>query len=333
MPVRRLVLLSALALFASVPSGASAATCAGADTQISSATLDSSRDAVFCIVNAERAAHGLPSVAPSDKLALAAQRHTDDMVARDFFSHYAPAPAPFGEDPGDRISAADYNWGAYGENIAAGYRTPRSVMLGWMASEGHCTNILDPGFTQLGVGDATAAATIARGVGTWTQDFARPRGAAAPSSDRGPQQGCPYTGLQGIDALGTILSTVLDPSSPEHTSGDTPSSSGGDTPAGHTPSHGDTSADVPAGETPADPARLAVRLRHAGRGLTIAGTLAAADRTRVQVTVLRHGRAVGHGTGRLRHGRFTVRLRTPRGARRFTVVVSAAGQRVVRFVV
>lgn len=330
MPVRRLVVLSALAC-ALVPSGASAATCAAADTQISSATLDSARDTVLCIVNAERAARGLPTVTSSDKLALAAQRHTDDMVARDFFSHYAPDPSPFGEDPGDRITAADYNWGAYGENIAAGYRTPRAVMLGWMASEGHCTNILDPGFTQLGVGDATEAATIPRGLGTWTQDFGRPRGVSAPSTDRGPQQDCPYTGLQGIDADGTVLATVADPPSGD-TSSDTPHS-GGHTPHGETPASGDTTSGVPAGETPADPAGLAVRLHHAGRSLIVAGTLAAADRTRVRVAVLRRGRTVWRGTTRLRHGRFAVRLRTPRGARRFTVVVSAAGQRVSRFVV
>ena len=316
MPVRRLLLLGALAGAVLAPS-ASAASCAGADTPISSATLDSAKDAVLCIVNAERTVRGLPAVTASDRLALAAQRHTDDMVARDFFDHYAPAPAPFGTDPGDRITAAGYAWQSYGENIAAGYHTPRSVMTGWMASEGHCTNILDPGFTQLGVGDATAAATILHGLGTWTQDFGRPRGASAPSTDRGPQQGCPYTGLQGIDAAGTIL-------------GDAPVGSG---------SGGDTSS-TPAGETPAPESpdtsaplqQLALRLRHAGRRLTIAGTLLAPDRTRVRIAVVRGGRIVWRGTTRLRDGRFAVRLRTPRGASRFTVVVSAGGQRVMRTV-
>ena len=39
-----------------------------------------------------------------------------------------------------------------GENIAAGQRTPAQVVRAWMHSEGHRNNILNPDFTQIGVG-------------------------------------------------------------------------------------------------------------------------------------------------------------------------------------
>lgn len=43
-------------------------------------------------------------------------------------------------------------WRAYAENIAAGQATPEAVMRTWMNSTGHRANILDPRFTDIGVG-------------------------------------------------------------------------------------------------------------------------------------------------------------------------------------
>lgn len=294
---------------------AGAATCAGADTQITSATLSTTPAAVLCIVNAERTARGLPAVTQNDKLELAAQRHTDDMVARDYFEHDAPAPAPDGSDPGDRITAAGYEWWSYGENIAAGYRTPRDVMAGWMKSTGHCHNILAPGFTQLGVGIATRAATISRAVGTWTQDFGRPSGTHAPSSDTGPQDACSAsTTLIGLGA-------TLSPPATETPTTPTPTPT---TPVGTTPTDPTGSDDTTA--TPG--AELALLLRHAGRRLTVSGTLMAADGTRVRITIRRSGRVVWRGTARLRKGGFRLRFKVTRDAGPFTVLARAGSQRV-----
>ena len=40
-----------------------------------------------------------------------------------------------------------------GENVAYGYRTGRSVVNdGWMNSEGHRANILNPGYRLMGIG-------------------------------------------------------------------------------------------------------------------------------------------------------------------------------------
>ncbi len=66
------------------------------------------------------------------------------MVRRDEFTH--------GHNFASRISAVGFNWSTAGENIAVGYTTPASVVQAWMASLGHCQNILYPAFSQIGTG-------------------------------------------------------------------------------------------------------------------------------------------------------------------------------------
>ena len=72
------------------------------------------------------------------------------------------------ESTGQRITAAGYNWSAYGENVAYGYSSPESVMQGWMTSPGHKANILNCSFKEIGVG-------LAQPGYYWTQDFAASR--------------------------------------------------------------------------------------------------------------------------------------------------------------
>ena len=82
-------------------------------------------------------------------LQCAARMHSMDMVVRDFFSHTNPD----GESPWDRIAKTGY--GGYanaGENIAAGSATAAAVVDQWMNSDGHCANIMNPQFNEIGVG-------------------------------------------------------------------------------------------------------------------------------------------------------------------------------------
>ncbi|GHC67940.1 CAP domain-containing protein [Streptomyces flavofungini] len=117
---------------------------------------------VLTLVNAERQQAGCRPLTNNSKLATAAQRHSADMKARNYFSHTSPD----GTDPGQRITAAGYRWSTYGENIARGQQTAKSVMTSWMNSEGHRANILNCSFKELGVG-------IVKGSGGpwWTQNF------------------------------------------------------------------------------------------------------------------------------------------------------------------
>jgi uncharacterized protein YkwD len=122
---------------------------------------------VVDLVNVERGKAGCPAVKANDKLTAAARGHSADMAARNYFSHTTPE----GVDFATRITNAGYRWSGAGENIAMGYRTPVSVMDGWMNSAGHKANILNCGFKELGVG----VAADAKGSLYWTQDFASPR--------------------------------------------------------------------------------------------------------------------------------------------------------------
>ncbi|MEU0387865.1 CAP domain-containing protein [Streptomyces chartreusis] len=119
--------------------------------------------AVTDLTNRERARAGLPPLAADPLLTAAAQAHSADMVARDFYSHTAPG----GSQPWDRAAAAGSTRCSIGENIACGQRSPAEVVEGWMNSPGHRANILKPGFTHLGVGFAGGGHA-----GTyWTQLF------------------------------------------------------------------------------------------------------------------------------------------------------------------
>ena len=135
-----------------------AATCPNANAAVGQAPAQALRSAVVCLINQARAAHHLPTLHESVLLDRSAQRWTSSMVASDEFSH--------GTNFASRITAAGYVWRAAGENIATGFATPRSVVRAWMASTGHCQNILNPQYRNVGTGVSPRAVRgFATGVG------------------------------------------------------------------------------------------------------------------------------------------------------------------------
>jgi uncharacterized protein YkwD len=90
-----------------------------------------------------------PPLSMQANLRCAARVHSEDMDARSFFDHVNPS----GEEPWDRFDRAGYTgWNAAGENIAAGSPDAAGTMAQWMGSDGHCANIMNPDFTEIGVG-------------------------------------------------------------------------------------------------------------------------------------------------------------------------------------
>lgn len=120
---------------------------------------------VLSLTNAERASAGCKALKTSAALTKAAQGHSADMAAENYFSH----DSQDGRSPFDRITAAGYDFRAAAENIAMGQRTPQSVMEAWMNSPGHKANILNCTYTQIGIGYA-----VGNGSPYWTQDFGAP---------------------------------------------------------------------------------------------------------------------------------------------------------------
>lgn len=102
------------------------------------------------------------------KLFDAAAGHSADMAAQNYFSHTSLDGRTFDQ----RITAAGYSWSSIAENIAAGQTSAASVMLAWMASAGHCSNIMNSSYTEVGV------ACVSNNSSTyntyWTMDLGRP---------------------------------------------------------------------------------------------------------------------------------------------------------------
>ena len=84
-------------------------------------------------------------------LGTVAQDHSRDMANKNYFDHKDRD----GRTPGDRAELAGYSGQQIGENIAAGQDTPRKVIDGWLASPGHCANLMNPQYRELGAAYAT----------------------------------------------------------------------------------------------------------------------------------------------------------------------------------
>ena len=162
-----------------------AGTCPNANAAVGRASVQALRTAVVCLINQQRTSRHLPPLRASRLLDHSAQNWTNAMVASDVFSH--------GTNFAARISAVGYVWRAAGENIATGFQTPRGVVNAWMASTGHCQNILNPNYGNVGTGISSHPVRgWATGAGTWTQDFALSMFKSPPSGNWGPADGCPY---------------------------------------------------------------------------------------------------------------------------------------------
>jgi uncharacterized YkwD family protein len=115
---------------------------------------------VVNLVNEQRAANGLKPLTLNTKLSNVARLKSQDMHDNNYFSHTSPT---YGS-PFDMMKSFGISYRAAGENIAMGYATPEAVMNGWMNSPGHRANILNPSFTQIGVGYVASGHY-------WTQEF------------------------------------------------------------------------------------------------------------------------------------------------------------------
>jgi uncharacterized protein YkwD len=159
--VTPLAMIAAL-LFAT-PSRAASPPCAATTVAAGQAPAATVERAVRCLVNAQRATHGLKPLRASRELRVAAERHGADMVAHGFFDHVSP----FTGAVTDRARRAGYvRGGGYtlGEDIAWGageLSTPESIVTAWMNSPGHRAVILDRGFRDIGVGMASGVPVAA----------------------------------------------------------------------------------------------------------------------------------------------------------------------------
>lgn len=99
------------------------------------------------LVNSERTKIGLSALRVEENLVSIARSHSRDMFERRYFSHFSPE----GQDVGFRAREGGIEYTLVGENLAY---APDVEMahIGFMNSEGHRKNILDPAWTRIGIG-------------------------------------------------------------------------------------------------------------------------------------------------------------------------------------
>jgi uncharacterized protein YkwD len=100
------------------------------------------------LMNAHRASVGCAPLTWNPAVAVVAQAHSDDMVARAFFAHTNPD----GASPFDRLRNAGVTHSRAAENIAWGYSSAQAVLDGWIGSPGHQRNLENCDLTEHGVG-------------------------------------------------------------------------------------------------------------------------------------------------------------------------------------
>jgi uncharacterized protein YkwD len=103
-----------------------------------------------------------PALVWNNTIALAALGHSQDMDNKRFFDHNSSN----GKNLRDRFDAVGYKWMAIAENIAFGQKNEYDVVNAWFKSKGHCENLMNPVYKEMG----------AAKVGIyWTQDFGTKR--------------------------------------------------------------------------------------------------------------------------------------------------------------
>lgn len=112
------------------------------------------------LTNAERTKQGLPALQIDTELSKVARIKSEDMQKNKYFDHNSPT---YGS-PFDMMKKFGISYKSAGENIAQGQRTPEEVVQAWMNSAGHRANILNNGFTHIGVGYVESG-------NYWTQQF------------------------------------------------------------------------------------------------------------------------------------------------------------------
>lgn len=148
--------LASLAIAADASSGTHAAARAGSacdrgSVPVDRARLRDTRRAIRCLLNRERAVHGLSKLGRNQALERVAERHTAKMVRTHCIAHVCPGEAPLE----DRIRTSGYldsasSW-RYAENTGCGV-SAKAMVSHWMDSVYHRVNILEPGFRDIGIG-------------------------------------------------------------------------------------------------------------------------------------------------------------------------------------
>lgn len=103
-----------------------------------------------------------PALTWNDDIAQAALNHSKDMDRKKFFNHTSSD----GRKLNDRFAEVGYKWMAIAENIAWGQKDEEAVVKAWFESPGHCKNLMNPDYNEMGAAKSGIY---------WTMDFGAQR--------------------------------------------------------------------------------------------------------------------------------------------------------------
>lgn len=135
----------------------------GSEMENPTETADIFDRQILDLVNQERAKVGADPLSINEQLDRAADLHSQDQASMNNMSHTGSN----GSDMMNRIQGENYQYSMAAENVAVGYEDPVAAMAGWMGSEDHRDNILNPDLQEIGMGFANGD----DGSFYWTQDF------------------------------------------------------------------------------------------------------------------------------------------------------------------
>lgn len=100
--------------------------------------------------NEERSNQNLSELVENETLNQAAQLKAENMAKNSYFSHKDKE----GNSPWYYLDLVGYDYAVAGENLAVNFKESLEVHNAWMKSPTHMANIIQPRFTEIGIGTA-----------------------------------------------------------------------------------------------------------------------------------------------------------------------------------
>jgi uncharacterized protein YkwD len=158
------------------------------------------------LINAYRGSNGLAPLSLNYQLGAAADYHSYDMATNNYFDHYLFD----GTDPATNMRNFGYTGSITGENIAAGMATAQEVLIAWQNSPSHNAGMLNPNFTEIGIGRVYGEGSYYGWY--WTTNF----GGGAPAQQapvvQAPVDAVPMEAVP-VEVLNTEPAPLIDPNS------------------------------------------------------------------------------------------------------------------------
>ncbi len=107
-----------------------------------------SESEIISLINEKRIKHDLSPLSMNINLEIAAQNKSDYLINNNYFGHNTPDGKQFSS----WIKDSGYKYSLIGENLATNFSSSKNTFNAWMKSQGHKDNILDPNFTEFGIG-------------------------------------------------------------------------------------------------------------------------------------------------------------------------------------